>query len=192
VTLIDCDLPQATSAKWGMIRKKDNRLGDLLVTTASDHQELIDKTRELSQTHAFIIIDGPPRVAEITRALLVMSDICLLPLGGSAVETWALSDLHATIQEAQRHQYPVNAHIVWNRYRERTRSARELSRAVEKELALPQFRSYLSFRVSYSDALARGLWMKEWNDLLAKNEIDALTEEVMKLLGKSFIDTKNS
>ena len=27
------------------------------------------------------IIDGPPRVAEITRTILVMSDLCLFPLG---------------------------------------------------------------------------------------------------------------
>lgn len=183
VALIDCDLPQGTSAAWGLIRKENERLGNLLVATASDHQELIDKTRALSQTQAFIIIDGPPRVAEITRAILVMSDLCLLPLGASAAEIWALSDLHTTIDAARQNQYRVDARIVWNRYRKQTRSARELSHAVQEELALPQLCSHLGFRVSYSDVLARGLWVGEWHDRVAKNEIDALILEVMELLG---------
>lgn len=193
VALIDCDLPQGTSAAWGLIRKENDRLGNLLVATASDHQELIDQARALSQTQAFIIVDGPPRVAEITRAILVMSDICLLPLGASAAEIWALSDLHTTIDAARQNQYPVDARIIWNRYRKQTRSARELSQAVQEELALPQLRSYLSLRVSYSDVLARGLWVGEWHDQAAKNEVNALAMEVKELLGvRSFMDTQKS
>lgn len=182
VALIDCDLPQGTSAAWGLIREQNDRLGNLLVTTALNHHELVDKARELSQTQAFIIIDGPPRVAEITRAILVMSDLCLLPLGGSAAEIWALSDLRTTIDEARRNYYQVDAHILWNRYRKQTRSAKELSDAVQGELALPQLHSHLSFRVAYSDVLARGLWVGEWHDRTARHEIDALTTEVMELL----------
>lgn len=183
VALIDCDLPQGTSAAWGLIREQSRRLGNLLVTTALDHHELIDKAKALSQTQAFVIIDGPPRVAEITRAILVMSDLCLLPLGASAAEIWALSDLHTTIDEARRNHYQVGAHILWNRYRKQTRSAKELSDAVQDELALPQLCSHLSFRVAYSDVLARGLWVGEWHDRAARHEINALAVEVMELLG---------
>ena|GEM_PF-4030051 len=114
-----------------------------MIATASDHQELIDKARVLSQTQAFII-DGPPRVAEITRTILVMSDLCLLPLGASAAEIWALSELHTTIDAPCQNQYRVDAHSVWNRYRKQTRSARELSNAVQEELALPQLRSHFT------------------------------------------------
>ena len=115
-----------------------------MIATASDHQELIDKARVLSQTQAFIIIDGPPRVAEITRTILVMCDLCLLHLGASAAEISVLSDLRTTIDAARQNQYRVDAHIVWNRYRKQTRSAGELSNAVQEELALPQLRSHFA------------------------------------------------
>ena len=182
VTLIDCDLPQGTSASWGAIRAENGRMGNLHIATASDHRELIDKVREFSRTQAFILIDGPPRVAEITRAILVMSDLCLLPLGASAAEIWALSDLYATIDEARRDRYQADARIVWNRYRKQTRSAREFSDAVQEEMALPQLQSHLSFRVAYSDVLARGLWVGEWHDQTAKSEINALTAEIAACL----------
>lgn len=183
VTLIDCDLPQGTSASWGLIRNENGRLGNLHIASASDHQELIDKVKELDQMQAFIVIDGPPRIAEITRAILVMSDLCLLPLGASAVEIWALSDLCATIDEARKQHYHVDARIVWNRYRKQTRSAREFSDALKSEIALPQLRSHLSFRVAYSDVLARGLWTGEWHDQTAKSEINALTDEITACIG---------
>lgn len=182
VALIDCDMPQGTSAAWGIIRKDNNRLGELHVTSVYDHLELVNKVHELSSTHDFIIIDGPPRIAEITRAILVMSDLCLLPLGSSAAEVWALSDLLETITEARQSHIPVEVRVVWNRYRKQTRSAREFDEAVQGEFNLPQLHSRMGFRVAYSDVLARGLWVGEWHDAMAKKEINALSNELLKVL----------
>jgi len=38
VALIDCDLPQGTSAAWGTLRKEIDFLGTLSVDTAMDYQ----------------------------------------------------------------------------------------------------------------------------------------------------------
>lgn len=178
VTLIDCDMPQGTSASWGMLREEDDRLGSLIVRTALDHQELVATINESSTLQDFIIIDGPPRIAEVTRAILAISDLCLLPLGASAAEIWALSDLHATIIEARQSHFNVDARILWNRYRKQTRSAKELSDAVQREFAFPQLRAHLSFRVAYSDVLARGLWVGEWHDSTARDELNMLIKEL--------------
>ncbi len=187
VALIDCDLPQGTSASWGILRDENNHLGNLSVTTALDHQALIKKVQALSRTHDFIIIDGPPRIAEMTRAILVMSNLCLLPLGTSAAEVWALSDLFATITEAKQKNIHIDARVIWNRYRKQTRSAREMIDAVHDELDLPQLQSYLGFRVAYSDVLARGLWVGEWHDPIAKKEINALVTELLTVLGINMV-----
>lgn len=187
VALIDCDLPQGTSASWGILRDENNHLGNLSVTTALDHQALIKKVQALSHTHDFIIIDGPPRIAEMTRAILVMSNLCLLPLGTSAAEVWALSDLFATITEAKQKKIHIDARVIWNRYRKQTRSAREMTDAVHDELDLPQLQSYLGFRVAYSDVLARGLWVGEWRDPIAKKEINALVTELLTVLGINMV-----
>jgi len=111
-----------------------------------------------------------------------MSDICLLPLGASAAEVWALSDLFETIQEARHENYTVDARIVWNRYRKQTRSAREFNRQLQETLDLPQLASHLGFRVAYSDVLARGLWAGEWHDAAAKREINDLMNELLDML----------
>jgi len=182
VALIDCDLPQGTSAAWGVLRREIDRAGTLVIDTAMHHQELVTAASRLRSQVDYIVIDGPPRVAEITRAILVMSDICLLPLSASAAEVWALSDLFETIKEARQNQYDVNARIIWNRYRKQTRSAREFSEQLEDAFDLPQLKAHLGFRVAYSDVLARGLWAGEWHDAAAKREMSLLINELLDIL----------
>ncbi len=81
---------------------------------------------EQYQDADFIVLDGPPRIAELTRAIPVLADLCLIPVGASTAEIWATSDLLALVEEAKRVK-PVNARMVWTRYRQHTRLAQELS-----------------------------------------------------------------
>jgi len=181
--LIDADVPQGTSASWGALRERAGRLGQLTVAGVADHRTLVSRARELVAINDFVIVDGPPRLAEITRAIMVMSRLCLIPLGASAAEIWATADLVKTINEARERRLDINARIVWNRFREHTRSARELGDAAEKQLGLPALRSKLGYRVAYSEALARGLSVSEWPDRQAQEEFSALAAEIRQQLG---------
>lgn len=182
VALIDADVPQGTSASWGKLREEAGRLGQLSVAGVADHRALVSKVRELVAINDFVVVDGPPRLAEVTRAILVMSRLCLVPLGASAAEIWATADLVKTINEARGRRLDINAYIVWNRFREHTRSARELGEAAEKQLGLPALQSKLGYRVAYSEALARGLSIAEWIDRQAQDEFAALMDEIKLLL----------
>lgn len=181
--LIDADVPQGTSASWGALRERAGRLGQLTVAGVADHRALVSKTRELVAINDFVVIDGPPRLAEVTRAIMVMSRLCLVPLGASAAEIWATADLVKTINEARDRRLDINAYIVWNRFREHTRSARELGETVEKQLGIQALHSKMGYRVAYSEALARGLSVEEWPDRQAQHEFAALVAEIRQQLG---------
>ena len=187
VALVDCDMPQGTSASWGAIRRGDDMLGDMTIATAANHVELVEQVQQLDADHDFIVIDAPPRIAEITKAALILSQLCLVPLGASAPEIWATSDLLPTIAAAKAHRPEVDARIVWNRYRASTRSAQELSEAAHQELKLKELQSRLGYRVAYSDAMARGMTVAEWSDKAAKAELVALGKEVEKILRVKFL-----
>jgi len=182
VALIDADVPQGTSASWGKVREQAGRLGAMTIAGVADHRALVSKVRELVEINDFVVIDGPPRLAEVTRAIMIMSRLCLIPLGASAAEIWATADLVKTINEARGRRLDINARIVWNRFREHTRSARELGEAAEKQLGLPALQSKLGYRVAYSEALARGLSIAEWTDRQAQEEFAALMAEIKQLL----------
>ncbi|MDD2774859.1 MAG: ParA family protein [Gallionella sp.] len=185
VALIDADVPQGTSASWGALRKRDGLLGQLTVASVADHRALVSKVRELVELNDFVVIDGPPRLAEVTRAIMAMSRLCLIPLGASVAEIWATADLVGIIQEARDRHLNVNARIVWNRFRQQTRAAHELGDAAEKQLGLFALQHKLGYRVAYSEVLARGLTVAEWPDHLARDEFAGLVFEIKQLLGVS-------
>ena len=79
--LIDCDLPQGTSASWGAIRRAEKRLGRLGIATASDPADLADKVSRLHERCQYIVIDGPPRVSEIAQTIVDLSGPVPHPVG---------------------------------------------------------------------------------------------------------------
>jgi chromosome partitioning protein len=180
--LIDCDLPQGTSASWYAVRKSEVPPANLTLALVRDYRELVKVVHEAGRDHRYIVIDGPPRIAEMTRAILAMSTLCLVPLGASGAEIWSTADLLATIDEARRFRPDIDARIVWNRFRGRTREAHDLSEGARKELGLKELTTRLGYRVAYSEALARGLSVDEWLDRTAHAEMLSLAAEVKGIL----------
>jgi chromosome partitioning protein len=181
VALVDCDMPQGTSASWGAIRLAD-KPASLTIATAANHQELVEVVQRLNAEHDYLVLDGPPRIAEMTRAALILSHLSLIPLGASAAELWATSDLLSTIKEARTVKPDVDARIAWTRFRGSTSSARELSDAAQGELGLKELRAKLGYRVAFSDAMARGLTVAEWPEKVARLEMQVFRDEVIKIL----------
>jgi chromosome partitioning protein len=181
-TLIDCDLPQGTSSSWYALRQAEFRSKNLLLAKAHNHVELIQKAKEYAAVSEYLIIDGPPRLAEVTRAIMILSNLCLIPLGASAAEIWSTSDLLQTLAEARNFKPEVDARIVWTRFRAQTREAQELKDAVERGLKLDELQARLGYRVAFSEALARGLSVEECPDRNAESEILGLAAEVKGIL----------
>ena len=181
--LIDCDMPQGTSASWFAVRAQAGKAGNLTADTATTYKELVAKV-EQHQDADYIVLDGPPRIAEQTRAILVLADLCIVPVGASAAEIWATSDLLALIEEAKKVKQ-VKARMIWTRHRPHTKLAHQLSEQVAKELGLAALVATTGMRVSYMEALGEGLTAAELADPSAKAEVIALTTEVTKLLRKS-------
>jgi chromosome partitioning protein len=178
--LIDCDMPQGTSASWYAVRVQSGKKGGLTTDTASSHQELVTKVQEYSKAD-YIVLDGPPRIAELTKAILILADLCLVPVGASAAEIWATNDLLALITAAKQVK-AINARLVWTRYRPNTKLAQELSEMATKELGLAALSTTMGMRVTYMQALGEGLTVAELADQSAKGEAKSLVEEVKKLL----------
>ena len=180
VVLIDCDMPQGTSASWFAVRQQKGRQGKLQADTALTHKDLIDKVKQYQEAD-YIILDGAPRAAEMTKAILILADLCLIPVGASAAEIWATSDILQLIGEASKVK-EVKARMLWTRYRAHTRLAQELSGLAVNELGLDTLTASTGMRVAYMEALGEGLTVTELSDSSAKDEIKAITTEVLKLI----------
>jgi len=181
VTLIDCDMPQGTSASWVALRQEAGLLGNLTGDTANNHRELIAKIEHYQDKVDYIVLDAPPRIAELARAILVLSDLSLIPIGASAAEVWATADILKMIEEAGKVR-SLNVRLLWTRFRPYTRLAQELSEQASKVIDLPILKNHLGFRVAYAEGLGKGMTASELTDLNARNEVTSLTREIEKIL----------
>jgi len=179
--LIDTDLPQGTASSWFALRDASGRSEGLSLDTATNHQELIAKVSERKEK--YIVLDSPPRLAEIARAMLMLSDLVLIPVATSAAEVWATGDLVELLNEARKVR-PIEARLVWARHRANTKLAKELIEKVEGILQIPVLKTPMGLRVGYQEALGLGLTGAEVGDANAKSEVVSLTAEVVSLLEK--------
>ena len=180
-TLIDCDMPQGTAEAWFTVRDSQGKASSLDIHALTDNMDLFDLVESLD---GYVVLDAPPRVAAVTRTIMGISDLILIPLGASAAEIWATDDLLDTLEEA-RAEYPdIDYRIVWNKYRGYTRSAKELSKAVKKEMKIPELKTRLGYRVAYMDCLSEGLSASESRDKVAGAEVESLAAEVKRILAR--------
>ena len=183
--LIDGDMPQGTSASWYAMRQQAGKAGgtdtNLVADTAADHRELIQKAEQYAKTADYIVLDGPPRIAEMTRAILMLADLCLVPVGASVAEIWATADLLNIIEQAKKVR-EIDARMIWTRHRSFTNLAKELTEQATSELGLPILKTALALRVAYPEALGAGLTVAEMPDQNARMEMRFLVAEIKRIL----------
>ena len=183
--LIDGDMPQGTSASWYAMRQQAGKTGDLasglIADTAANHNELIAKVERYAPKADYIVLDGPPRIAEMTRAILMLADLSLVPVGASVAEIWATADVLTIIEQAKKVQ-PIDARMIWTRHRSATRLAKDLSEQATAELGLPIMKTPLALRVAYPEALGAGLTVAELPDKNARQELRLLMAEIRRII----------
>jgi chromosome partitioning protein len=181
VALIDADPPQSTATAWHTVRVNIGRAGSLTLTAVEEHRELVDKITELSGVD-FILIDGPPRIAGMTRAAIVSADLVLIPVAASLAEVWATADIAAILEQARAIRPEIQARIVWTRHRPATTLAREITALASDELGIDALETVMTLRQAYIEALGAGLSAAELHDPTAGREVELITDEVVRIL----------
>ncbi|MFN7611286.1 MAG: hypothetical protein ACK5QX_10190, partial [bacterium] len=149
--------------------------------TATSHRELLDKVERWRGEADYIVLDGPPRIAELTRAILVLSDLALVPVGASVAELWATGDVVEIVRQA-REVRPVDVRILWTRFRGYTRLAQDLAAQAKPELGLPILKTAMGLRVAYVEALGIGRTAAELSDATARTELKELIAEIRRII----------
>lgn len=179
VALIDAD-PQGSSAAWGSAYKGAH----VDVHRVEDHRQLANRVKELALTHDYIIIDGPPQVAEIAAAVIKLADFVLIPCTPSPLDVWAARDLVDLVKERQRHyQGTPGAAFVVSREVQGTQLASQI-RTTLAGYGLPVLQAGTINRVAYPGSIAAGSTVFESTDTSkAANEILAIMRECLTLTG---------
>lgn len=180
VVLVDAD-PQGSASDWAQRRAErgQKRLyGIFGLARESLHIEISD----IAQTVDFVVIDGPPRVAAITRSALLATDLALVPVQPSAYDVWASHDMAALIEEARLYQPELRAAFVVNRRVVGTVLGRE-ARAALADQPLATLGAEVSQRIAFADSVADGALARERDAKgLAAREIARFAAQVREVL----------
>lgn len=174
VALLDTD-PQGSLGRWFMARRE--RLGEPgMEFSTSSAWGVSYECEKLRRSSDIVIVDTPPKVDADLRPALREADLVLVPVASSHVDLWATEGV---LDLAQRERKA--AWLVLNRVRTGTRLSEDVARAAG-ELTAELARARFANRVVYAETLGQGLGAEEGGSRVVKDEVAALTDEVLARL----------
>lgn len=149
VTFIDSDV-QASSSKW-----LEESAPGIAIHRLFTADEVIEQAPPIVQASEIIVADGPAGLSEVTRALLLIADMALLPCGPSALDLRAAQDAIRVVRQAQQiRKGQPQAYLIPNKLQSNFRLSRELLDTANS-LEIPALHG-LKLRQAYADAVGQG------------------------------------
>lgn len=177
VLLVDSD-PQHSTSLWS--KSGGSELVD--TTVLEDDQDLKKlKTHPATKEYDYILIDGAPRIEKLLAISLIVCDFLLIPFMPSAFDLWAVSEIVKLVKERQKQDKKLKAAFLLNAAQQNTNISNEALDAV-RGYGLPVLETVIGRRVSFIKSVAKGKTAFQTTDWRAKNEIDDLVTEVLKMM----------
>jgi len=176
VLLIDAD-PQGSALDWAAIRQDKPTF-----TVVSQPRDTIYRDiGEIGKGYDHVVIDGPPRVTNLARSIIMASDLVVIPIQPSPYDIWAAHEIVAMIKEAATFKPSLKACFAVNRKIVNTAIGREVEAAL-KQHDLPVLRAAVHQRVIFADSAAAGKLVAEVDsDSTGAAEIAALTNSIKEI-----------
>jgi len=149
VAMVDCDV-QELSTRW--LKKIKDRIVVYSLKTAD---EVLEQMPRIITDYDLVVADGPAGLSEVTRSLLLVSDLALLPCNPSGLDLEAVRDAIRAVRQAQKiRNGPPRAFLVPNRIEPNQLLSRELLDAAGS-LGLPQLPA-IRKRAALADCYGQG------------------------------------
>ncbi|BAZ47374.1 cobyrinic acid a,c-diamide synthase (plasmid) [Chondrocystis sp. NIES-4102] len=177
VMLVDAD-PQGSSRDWATARESDAPFSVIGLDRPIIHKEI----SKLSQGYDYVIIDGAPRVSDLTRSAILASDLVLIPIQPSPLDIWAAHSVVELIEEASMYKPNLKARFIINRQIVNTAIATEVVEVL-KDYPYPVLDAKISQRIAFAESLNLGSTVLETSPKsIAASEIKAVVDELFNTL----------
>lgn len=174
--LVDAD-GQQSSSSWV------EELG-LPYKVISDPEALFDELPKLAEQYDIVVVDGPGNASEVTKAVLIRSNLVLIPCRDSMIDLASTGKIVQFVRQAKeiRGGSPIAA-LYLNAVKENTVLLREAREALQQGI-LPLLETSLPDRQCIKDAPGQAstvFRMKGASAKSAANFYDRLLSEALKL-----------
>lgn len=175
VLLIDAD-PQGSALDWAAAREGEPLFSVVGLPRATVHREI----GTVGKGYDHIIIDGPPRVTDLTRSAIMASDVVVIPVQPSPYDVWAADEVVKLIDEARVYKENLKSCFVVNRKIANTAIGRDVREALSA-YPVPVLASSLAQRVVFAEAAAQGRAVHELDpEGVAAVEVRAVLTDLME------------
>lgn len=172
--LVDADV-QGASSLW-----LHEAVPEIPVFRLQTPDDILDQVPRLAVQFDVLVLDGPAGLSEVTRAVLLLANLALLPCGPSALDLRAAQEAIRVVRQAQQIRGgPPQAVLVPNKLQVQYRLSQEML-AAAGSLGVPVM-SGLRLRQAFADAAGQGtlVWRMDRRGLAAATELELLFKEVM-------------
>jgi chromosome partitioning protein len=176
VLLVDAD-PQGSARDWAAAR-----VGELLFPVVGlDRPTLHRDLPQLAKDYDHVVIDGPPRVTDLTRSAMLAADLIVIPVQPSPYDVWACAEVVDILKEASVFTEKLKSVFVINRKIANTAIGRDVVEALAM-YELPVLKTTIVQRIAFAEAATSGSTVLETEpQSLAAREIAALVREVLEV-----------
>ncbi len=177
VLLIDAD-PQGSALDWAAARQSSPLFTVVGLPRPTLHREV----SALAKDYAHVVIDGPPRVTELARSVIMAADVVIVPVQPSPYDIWAAEEVVKLIREASVYKETQKSAFVINRKVANTAIGRDVRSALDV-YETQVLDATVTQRVVFAEAAATGRAVFEIDpDGLAASEVAALVAEIKEML----------
>lgn len=172
VLLIDAD-PQGTTTTWAALRD-ELPFPVMQLTRKNMAKEILAH----ASNYDHLVIDGPPRAEMLSRAVIIASDLVVLPIEASGASDWASKTTIQQVVEAQQFKETLKSVFLVSRIIPNTVISRSIRDHVA-EHGIPLLTGTIANRVPFAEALTMGRSIFEWApNSRAANEFSTVMQEI--------------
>lgn len=170
--VVDSD-PQGSVVQWQSIAD-----GEEFEAVHLPDPELKKKIKALRRRYDYIVIDSPPAIEEITRAVIEVSNLAIIPIAPSPLDIWSSKETIDLVDALGKRYRQLKANILIYRKITGTRLGREARDAMHS-YDVGILKTEISQRIAYVEAMIAGLSILKYAPLSAAAvEIRSLCEEI--------------
>jgi chromosome partitioning protein len=182
VLVVDLD-SQGSALDWYAARREGSALEGLAVVKADKVLSLM-RFREIAQNYDVVVLDGPPKLGDMTRSAAVAADLVLIPVQPGPFDLWSAGETQklldaADVTRSDLKRGKVRRLFVVNRAHPSANISRSAIAAVEESGQVAE--TVIHARVVFAEAAAIGESVLTADpNSLASDEVRRLYREVIR------------
>ena len=156
----------------------------LQLATAVRAEDLMAVIEHFDGKVDFIVTDLAPRLADMTRVGVAVSDLVIIPVNTDLIEIRALRLTLELMDEAKEKIPDLNYFVMTNKFQSHNDNHQVMRQGIADQYGCPMLESSLGMRKAYPDAVGAGVTIHDISPKVVKavDEMNTLLDEIFSKL----------